>query len=43
MGITTPVLPEENTSGGRFVGMGSGYDFATGSWRDPNREGTERG
>ena len=27
MGITTPLLPEENTSGGRFVGYGSGYDL----------------
>ena len=26
MGITTPLLPEENTSSGRFVGFGSGFD-----------------
>jgi hypothetical protein len=26
MGITTPFLPEENLSSGRFVGFGSGYD-----------------
>jgi len=26
MGITTPLFPEENTSSGRFVGYGSGYD-----------------
>jgi CxxC motif-containing protein (DUF1111 family) len=26
MGITTPVLPEENTSLGRFVGFGTPYD-----------------
>lgn len=26
MGITTPTLPEENTSNGRFVGFGSGFD-----------------
>lgn len=26
MGITTPLLPEENTSGGRFVGYGTEYD-----------------
>ena len=26
MGITSPLLPEENTSNGRFVGFGSGYD-----------------
>jgi len=27
MGITTPLLPEENTSSGRFVGYGSGFDL----------------
>jgi CxxC motif-containing protein (DUF1111 family) len=26
LGITTPLLPEENTSSGIFVGFGSGYD-----------------
>jgi CxxC motif-containing protein (DUF1111 family) len=26
MGITTPLLAEENTSSGRFVGFGSGFD-----------------
>jgi CxxC motif-containing protein (DUF1111 family) len=26
MGITSPLLPTENTSGSRFVGYGSGYD-----------------
>jgi hypothetical protein len=26
MGITTPLFPDENTSSGRFVGHGSGYD-----------------
>ena len=26
MGITSPLLPEENTSSGMFVGFGSGYD-----------------
>jgi CxxC motif-containing protein (DUF1111 family) len=26
MGITTPTLPDENTSAGAFVGFGSGYD-----------------
>ena len=26
MGITTPIFPDENTSSGRFVGYGSGYD-----------------
>jgi CxxC motif-containing protein (DUF1111 family) len=26
MGITSPLFPEENTSSGRFVGYGSGYD-----------------
>jgi CxxC motif-containing protein (DUF1111 family) len=37
MGITTPLLPEENTSGGRFVGMGSGYDFTP----DPEDDGED--
>ncbi len=27
MGITNPLLPDENTSSGRFVGYGSGYDL----------------
>lgn len=27
MGITTPLLPEENTSSGRYVGFGSIYDL----------------
>lgn len=26
MGITSPLFPEENTSSGRFVGFGSGFD-----------------
>jgi CxxC motif-containing protein (DUF1111 family) len=26
MGITNPLFPDENTSNGRFVGFGSGYD-----------------
>ena len=26
MGITNPLFPEENTSSGRYVGYGSGYD-----------------
>jgi CxxC motif-containing protein (DUF1111 family) len=26
MGITSPLLPDENTSNGKFVGFGSGYD-----------------
>ena len=26
MGITSPLFPDENTSSGRFVGFGSGYD-----------------
>jgi CxxC motif-containing protein (DUF1111 family) len=26
MGITTPLLPEENTANGKYVGYGSGYD-----------------
>ncbi|MBV9927242.1 MAG: hypothetical protein JOZ96_19650 [Acidobacteria bacterium] len=37
LGITTPVLPAENTSGGRFVGMGSGYDFTP----DPEDDGED--
>ena len=37
MGITTPLLPAENTSGGRFVGMGSGYDFTP----DPEDDGED--
>ena len=37
MGITTPLLPEENTSGGRFVGMGSGYDYTP----DPEDDGED--
>lgn len=37
MGITTPVLPEENTSSGRFVGIGSGYD----STPDPEDDGED--
>src|SRR5262245_55444489 len=27
MGVTSPLLPDENTSSGRFVGFGSGYDL----------------
>jgi CxxC motif-containing protein (DUF1111 family) len=27
MGITTPLFPDENTSSGRYVGYGSGYDM----------------
>jgi CxxC motif-containing protein (DUF1111 family) len=27
MGITNPLVPDENTSSGRFVGYGSGYDL----------------
>jgi CxxC motif-containing protein (DUF1111 family) len=37
MGITTPTLPAENTSSGRFVGMGSGYDFTP----DPEDDGED--
>lgn len=37
MGITTPLLPEENTSSGRFVGIGSGYDFTP----DPEDDGED--
>src|SRR5262245_51051768 len=37
MGITTPLLPEENTSSGRFVGFGSGYDPVA----EPEDDGTD--
>jgi CxxC motif-containing protein (DUF1111 family) len=37
MGITTPVLPEENTSLGRFVGFGTPYDPVP----DPEDDGVD--
>ena len=37
MGITSPLLPEENTSNGRYVGFGSGYDAVP----DPEDDGTD--
>jgi CxxC motif-containing protein (DUF1111 family) len=37
MGITTPLFPEENTSNGRFVGYGSGYDPVA----DPEDDGVD--
>lgn len=37
MGITSPLFPEENTSSGRFVGMGSRYD----SVPDPEDDGVD--
>src|SRR6266404_5056782 len=37
MGITTPTLPEENTSSGMYVGWGSEYD----SVADPENDGTD--
>ncbi len=37
MGITNPLFPEENTSNGRFVGYGSGYDPVT----DPEDDGVD--
>jgi CxxC motif-containing protein (DUF1111 family) len=37
MGITNPLLPEENTSSGRFVGPGSGYDEVD----DPEDDGVD--
>jgi CxxC motif-containing protein (DUF1111 family) len=37
MGITTPLFPEENTSNGRFVGYGSGYDPVP----DPEDDGVD--
>jgi CxxC motif-containing protein (DUF1111 family) len=37
MGITTPLFPEENTSNGRYVGNGSGYDPVP----DPEDDGVD--
>jgi CxxC motif-containing protein (DUF1111 family) len=37
MGITTPLFPDENTSSGRFVGFGSGYDTVP----DPEDDGVD--
>ena len=37
MGITTPLFPEENTSNGRYVGYGSGYDPVA----DPEDDGVD--
>ncbi len=37
MGITSPLLPEENTSAGEFVGVGSGYDEVP----DPEDDGAD--
>ena len=37
MGITSPLLPEENTSSGRFVGYGSAYDPVP----DPEDDGVD--
>jgi len=37
MGITTPTLPDENTSSGVYVGMGSGYDDVA----DPEDDGID--
>ena len=37
MGITTPLFPDENTSAGRFVGFGSGYDRVA----DPEDDGVD--
>src|SRR5258705_11516879 len=37
MGITTPLFPDENTSNGRFVGSGSGYDPVA----DPEDDGVD--
>jgi len=37
MGITSPLLPEENTSNGRYVGFGSAYDPVP----DPEDDGTD--
>jgi CxxC motif-containing protein (DUF1111 family) len=37
MGITSPLFPEENTSSGRFVGFGSGFDPVA----DPEDDGDD--
>ena len=37
MGITTPLFPDENTSAGKFVGYGSGYDRVP----DPEDDGVD--
>jgi CxxC motif-containing protein (DUF1111 family) len=37
MGITSPLFPDENTSAGRFVGYGSGYDKVA----DPEDDGVD--
>lgn len=37
MGITSPLFPEENTSAGRFVGFGSGFDAVP----DPEDDGVD--
>ncbi|MEO5862895.1 MAG: di-heme oxidoredictase family protein [Burkholderiales bacterium] len=37
MGITSPLFPEENTSSGRFVGFGSGFDAVA----DPEDDGVD--
>lgn len=37
MGITSPLLPTENTSSGRFVGFGSGFDTVA----DPENDGED--
>jgi CxxC motif-containing protein (DUF1111 family) len=37
MGITSPLFPDENTSAGRFVGFGSGFDPV----RDPEDDGAD--
>ncbi len=37
MGITTPTLPDENTSSGAFVGIGSGFDAVA----DPEDDGID--
>jgi len=37
MGITTPLFPEENTSGNRYIGFGSEYDLI----REPEDDGVD--
>ncbi len=37
MGVTSPLIPDENTSNGRYVGYGSGYDTVA----DPEDDGKD--
>ena len=37
MGVTSPLIPDENTMNGKYVGFGSGYDLVP----DPEDDGTD--